>query len=456
MLSIKANISKLLTRYRASDTRSKEVVHNVMLATLMKAVSVVASLLIVPMTISYINPARYGIWLTLSSIIGWVNFFDLGLGNGFRNRFAEAKAHGDTLLARRLVSTTYFAISSIVVVVLMAALAANAFIDWSKVLKVSAAYRGELSIVFAVVITFTCINMVANVFSSLLSADQKNGWGSCIFAAGQYVSLLVVYILTKTTTGDLVKLAVFYSGVPSIVMLVVSFVMFRCSRYKMYRPSFKYIKLNLIGNIMKLGVQFFVIYLCLIFVFQIVNVVISRQVGPMGVTQYNIANKYFNVIYMAVIIIITPMWSAFTDAYAKKDMAWMKSMVHNMGLIWLLMSCGGLVMLLVSPLFYHIWIGDKVDVPVAVSIAMFVYVVCQSLGNMFMTMINGIGTVRIQLIVYVAFALVSWPLFTCLGRFFGLVGIIAVPSLVYLIQGLLSYIQLRKIISGEASGIWLK
>jgi len=142
MLSIKANISKLLTRYRASDTRSKEVVHNVMLATLMKVVSVVASLLIVPMTISYINPARYGIWLTLSSIIGWVNFFDLGLGNGFRNRFAEAKAHGDTLLARRLVSTTYFAISSIVVVVLMAALAANAFIDWSKVLKVSAAYRG--------------------------------------------------------------------------------------------------------------------------------------------------------------------------------------------------------------------------------------------------------------------------------------------------------------------------
>ena len=207
---------------------------------------------------------------------------------------------------------------------------------------------------------------------------------------------------------------------------------------------------------MKLGVQFFVIYLCLIFVFQIVNVVISRQVGPMGVTQYNVANKYFNVIYMAVIIIITPMWSAFTDAYAKKDMAWMKSMLHNMGLIWLLMSCGGLVMLLVSPLFYHIWIGDKVDVPVAVSIAMFVYVVCQSLGNMFMTMINGIGTVRIQLIVYVAFALVSWPLFTCLGRFFGLVGIIAVPSLVYLIQGLLSYIQLKKIISGEASGIWLK
>lgn len=453
---IKANISRLRSRYKASDIRSKEVVHNVVLATLMKIVSVVASLLIVPMTISYINPARYGIWLTLSSIIGWVNFFDLGLGNGFRNRFAEAKAHGDVLLARRLVSTTYFAISSIVAVVLLAALAANAFIDWSKVLKISAAYRDELRTVFAVVITFTCINMVANVFSSLLSADQKNGWGSCIFAAGQYVSLLVIYILTKTTSGDLVKLAVFYSGVPCIVMLVVSFFMFRCSRYRMYRPGVKFIKFSLIGNIMRLGVQFFVIYLCLIFVFQIVNVVISREVGPLGVTQYNIANKYFNIIYMAVIIIITPMWSAFTDAYAKKDMAWMKSMVHNMCIVWLLMSACGLVMLLASPLFYHIWIGNKVNVPVAVSVAMFVYVVCQSLGNMFMTMINGIGTVRIQLIVYVAFALVSWPLFTCLGRAFGLVGIIAIPSLVYLIQGLLSYIQLKKIISGSASGIWLK
>ncbi len=456
MSHIPSEISHILDRYRAGSLRSKEVVRNVVLSMGMKVASIIASLLIVPMTIGYINPTRYGIWLALASVINWVNFFDLGLGNGFRNRFAEAKAHGDTLLARQLVSTTYFTLSCIVVVVLLAALVANNFIDWSAFLKVQSSYRAELKIVFSIIITFVCINMVANVFNSLLSADQKNGWGGCIFAVGQYVSLLVIFILSKTTSGSLINLALFYSGIPCIVMIIASLVMFKWSRYKIYRPHFKFIKLSLIGNIMKLGVQFFVIYLCLIFVFQIVNVVISREVGPVGVTQYNIANKYFNILYMTILIIITPLWSAFTDAYAQNDIAWIKSMVRKMRILWLVALGCSAVMVLLSPLFYHIWIGSKVDMPISISIAMAVYVSCQSLGNIFMTMINGIGTVRIQLIIYVIFALASWPLFTLLGRYYGLVGIIAIPSFVYLIQGIFGYLQLHKIVSGTARGIWLK
>ena len=74
-----------------SSGRSKDAVNNIALSLVGKAISVLSSLLIVPLTINYVNPTRYGIWLTLSSIIAWVSFFDLGMGNGFRNKFAEAK-----------------------------------------------------------------------------------------------------------------------------------------------------------------------------------------------------------------------------------------------------------------------------------------------------------------------------------------------------------------------------
>ena len=50
------------------------------------------SLLLVPLTIDYLNPTQYGIWITLMSVIAWFNFFDIGLGNGLRNKFATAKA----------------------------------------------------------------------------------------------------------------------------------------------------------------------------------------------------------------------------------------------------------------------------------------------------------------------------------------------------------------------------
>lgn len=43
----------------------------------------------------------------MSSIVGWFVFFDVGLTQGLRNRFAEARAKGDEELARNYVSTTY-------------------------------------------------------------------------------------------------------------------------------------------------------------------------------------------------------------------------------------------------------------------------------------------------------------------------------------------------------------
>ena len=90
-----------------SSGRSKEAVKGVALSVLAKLVYVISSFLIVHLTIDYVNPTQYGIWLTLSSIVGWVVLFDLGLGNGFRNRFAEAKADGNAELAKSYLSTTY-------------------------------------------------------------------------------------------------------------------------------------------------------------------------------------------------------------------------------------------------------------------------------------------------------------------------------------------------------------
>ena len=72
-----------------------------------KGINVLISLLLIPLTIGYINSKLYGVWLTLSTIVTWISFFDIGLGNGLRNRAAEAIAHGKIKYARVLVSTSY-------------------------------------------------------------------------------------------------------------------------------------------------------------------------------------------------------------------------------------------------------------------------------------------------------------------------------------------------------------
>ena len=333
---------------------------------------------------------------------------------------------------------------------------ANAFVDWSQFLKLDPSYSSELSRVFAIVCIFFCMTMVVNIFDSLLLADQKPGISSIVHVLGQFVSLVVIFLLTKTTTGSLTNLALSYSSIPCIVMLLASVIAFGFTGYKKYAPSVKMIRPRLIRNILNLGIQFFFINICLILIFQIINLVITRELGPDAVTQYNLAYKYFHIIYMVMVIIITPFWSAFTDAYTQKDYNWMKSTLHKLEICTLFSIGLGVLMLAISPVFYKVWVGDSVQVPFFLSVTVLLYMLAQVIGAVYMQLINGIGTIRLQLIIYIVFAIISWPLTTYSCRLFGVYGASLVPIVVYIIQAVFGRIQLDKLLNSKATGIWNK
>lgn len=439
------------------NKRTKGIVNNIGLSMIGRLVTTIVSFLVVPLTIDYINPTQYGIWLTLSSIIGWVGIFDMGLGQGFRNRFAEARALGDDTLAHKYVSTTYFAVGCVVSAAYILLAIFSFVVNWSSLLGVPPSYQAELSRVFLILGSFFCLKMVVGIFGTMLTADHKPGITSLIQALGSLLSLLSIYIITNTTEGSLTNLALFYSGVPCLTMALISLIAFVAHPiYKKLRPTLSYIRIKLIKDIMSLGVQFFVIHICMLIIFQLTNIVISRELGPLEVTKYNISYKYFNILYVFVIIVINPFWSAFTEAYTLKDYKWMKKMVKKLESLWLLTVLCGLIMLALAPIVYKIWIKDKVDVDFYLNLCMYIYYLLHILGAIYMYLINGIGAIRIQMIIYILFAFLSWPLLVWSCRTFGVCGILLSPATVYLIQALLARIQIHKLINGTARGIWIK
>lgn len=442
--------------YANSSGRSKEAARNIMISFIAKGVSMVCSLLLVPITIHYVNPTRYGIWLTLSSIIGWILLFDFGLGNGLRNRFAEAKAIGNMELAQQYVSTTYFTLGGIMMVLFLAMGFANQFINWTSFLNVDASYADELRQVFGIVSFFFCINLVVNLFSSILTADQKPGLTSILGAAGQFFSLVVVYILTQTSEGSLFNLALYYSGIPMLVVFLASIYAFRFTRYRAFAPQLQSFRRQLVRSVMGLGIKFFVICLSMIFIFQVMNVIISRELGPDAVTEYNIAFKYFNILTILILIIVTPFWSAFTDAYQKKDYQWMTSSMKKLETVWLLSILAVLVMVVLANPFYDIWIGENIHIQMATTVSIAIFVSLFNLSQIYMFMINGIGTVMLQLLIYLAFALVAWPLMALCCRWLGLPGIVVIPSIVALLEAVCGRIQIWRIIYKRAAGLWVR
>jgi O-antigen/teichoic acid export membrane protein len=422
---------------------------------MLKGFSIAISIFLVPITIHYVNPTRYGIWLTLSSIVGWFYFFDIGLGNGLRNKFAEAIASGKTELARTYVSTTYAILAGIIALVLIIFYCINPFLNWAKILNTPPEMAGELSILALIVFSFFCLEFVLNLVTIILTANQQPAKASLFGFLGNLLSLCVIFILTKTTSGNLIYLGTIFSVTP-VLVLVASSLWFYTHSYKQFAPSIKFVKFNYARDLMGLGIKFFVIQIAAIILYQTSNIIIAHLFGPEQVTPYNIAYKYFGVITMAFSIIMLPLWSAFTEAWTKKDIAWIKNTVNKLILIWGLIAFSVIIMFVFSTLIYKLWVGKEIKVPISVSAVMAAYVVINGWCGIFSQFLNGVGKIKLQLYIGIIGAIINIPIAIFLGKHLGIYGVVLSTVILGSINAVWSPIQYMKIINNKATGIWNK
>lgn len=450
------NLGSLKSFFQKGDQRTLNLKKNIIGSILLKGASIVISFLIVPLTIDFVDPIQYGIWLTLSSILSWFYFFDIGLGLGLRNRFAEAKARGETELAKAYTSTAYVSLSTMAIFLLIITLFVNYFINWASILNIPESYSTELTKVFAIMISCFSLNLVTSIINNVLVADQRTAFSSVIQVIGQIIILIVIWVLSITIKhGNLILLSLILSGLPQLTLIIASISLYS-KRYSSYTPSFRSAKFKLVKDILGMGGKFFIITTSMLFIFQIINIVISRELGPESVTEYNIAYKYFNAAYMVVVLILNPFWAAFTDAYTKKNFMWMHGKIRQLERMWLILIPILAVMLLAAQSVYHVWIGNSVTVSTNVNIAVAIYIALLSLANVYMYILNGIGKVKIQLYIYLAFALIAFPSMSFLCHHFGIPGLLIIPTTVYAMQALILRIQAHRIINQHASGIWNK
>ena len=419
----------------------------------MKGVGIATNLALVPLTINYINPTQYGIWLTLCSIISWFSFFDIGFSNGLRNRFAEAKATGNYQKARIYVSTTYAVLTVIFTSVWIVFFVANYFVDWAKILNTQPELANELSTLALIVFSFFCLQVVLKTINTIVIADQKPALVGFFDMLGQLLALTIIYYLTKTTQGSLIKIGLTLSFVPLLALLSSSITLYK-SKYKAFSPKFKYVDFNYTRDIISLGSKFFIIQIAVIVIYQTNNIIITQIGKPVDVTIFNIAYKYLSVALMGFMIIISPFWSAFTDAYIKKDYAWMKSTLKNLRRISYLIILAIFLLILIAKPVYEFWIGDSVQIPTNVTFFVGIYTILLSIVSLNTQILNGIGKIKIQLLTYSLAIVFHVPVAIFLGQKIGIIGVIISASIFYTIISICSIKQVNLLVSNRAKGIW--
>ena len=450
-------VLKFKDKYKNTDERSKKMYKNTIAMIGIRGFSIIITLISAPIMLHHVDRADYGVLLTLTSIVGWVGMMDIGLGNGLRNKLPEFLKNKDFIYAKKIVSSCYATLAIYVAVIITIFLALSPFINWLSVLNSPTSDAEEIRKLADVVFITFCIQFLLGLLNSILFAYQIPAFQSFFTFIGQLAALiaLIIQVFIFNVTS-VFQIGAVNCLIPVLVLFCGSIGLFR-TKLKDIAPSFKLVDFRTVGGILSLGMKFFVLQMITIVLFQANTIIIAKVVSPEAVVEYNLAFKYISLLTMIFTIIITPVWSATTDAYIRKDFTWIKKTISFSQRVCLISILLGILMLFVSKFIYGIWLGkDAIDISYSTTGLILLYISFEMLYKVYGTIINGIGKVFAQMILTGIIAVIYIPLALLLGRLWGLSGVLIANVIVFALNYIWAKLQCNRLINQTATGIWNK
>jgi O-antigen/teichoic acid export membrane protein len=286
-----------------------------------KALNVVISFLSVPLTVHYLGAERYGVWLTISSLLTWMTMSDFGLaGNALINVLAEASGKDDREGAQHYSASAFWALTGVGILTGLVATATFRFIPWREVFQVSASMSThELQLACALTLGFLVLNFPLSMQQSIYSAYQDgflaNIWG----IAANSLALLALVTVSRSH-GGLPQLVLALSGTRAAVGIANFFFLYR--RYHWLKPSPSAVRC--VKRLFSLGSKYLVTQLASLGIYQSQPMIITQTMGPKYVVIFVVAYKIIalpmDLAYMAT----APFISAFGEAKARMEWGWIK------------------------------------------------------------------------------------------------------------------------------------
>lgn len=428
-----------------TDKRSFLLIKNVVASFAIKGWSALVVLLMVPLTLKILGVYNNGVWLTISSILIWIDLMDIGLGNGLRNAVSHFVAIGDDENVRKAVSSTFFMLVVVMIPFLLILYMVIWNFDMYKALGVDVVKTDDLNTILTIALTLSSMTFILKATGSFYMGLQLPAVNNLIVCLGHTLALLFTFFLYLLGSHSLLMVVCVNTASLLLTWAVCFPYTFR-KRYPQYSPSFRHINLKLARNLCSTGIQFFVIQICGVLLFLTTNILISKWFSPAEVTPYQVAYRYFNIAFVVFSTICIPFWNATTDAFSKHDFQWIRQASHKLDLVMLGVFLLLTVMVLVSEVVYTIWIDNEVQIPFHLSFCTAAYVFILCFSQRYSYILNGLNVLKIQLIFIIVATITFYPLawYVCkkVGTVTSLVCVMCVVNIPGLIANMWKYYRL--------------
>lgn len=416
--------------------RARERARRVALTTLsalaVRALGMATSLISVPLSLHYLERERYGLWLSLTSMVAMFGFVDLGLGNGLLNCISRAHGEDDRNAARVAVSSTLTMLSSISLVIGLGFAIAYQFIDWRSFFNLqSAAAQAEAGPAAVVIVVGFLLGLPLGVVQTIRAGYQE-AYVNAMWAVGGNLFGLAGLVACAAFKAPLPLLVFAVSGGPLIGTVGNSVQLFFRDRPWLI-PSLKSFSKVTALAIFKTGLMFLTLQIAVGLAFNSDNMVIAQQLGSQAVVEYGIAARLFAVVSSLVVAFLSPLWPAYGESIARGDIAWVRATLRRS--LWLSAGITGaisLVLVPAGPAILRLWTRSDITVSWVVLAGLATWMVLSSVGNALAMYMNAENRVRFQVVTAVFLTGLALALKYLLVRGFGVEGLAWATVLAYI------------------------
>jgi O-antigen/teichoic acid export membrane protein len=392
---------------------------------------VITTLAVMPLAYGYLGVERFGFWVALTSATTFLAFADLGISNGLINAIATADARKDHALARVQLSTAFWMLAAIALILSAGFVPLFLGVDWSEWFRLTVTPANRHDVNWSIIAAFACfaIQLPLAVASKARAGRQEMYLNSLFEACGNCGIVLAVLAVVRLD-GGLPMLVLCVSGIPALALLA-NFIHLAWQN-PWLKPSWRNFSGQAARSLLSVGSMFFLLNLAAAFAFTSDTVLAIRMFGPETAALFSIALKLFGVCQTAVSICLMPLWPAYSEAIGRRDIVWVRRAFARSTLLCFAAAAPLALFLffLANPLA-SMWLQSSVALPTALLAAFAVWMVLQATGTSLGIFFNGAGLVRFETAIAVICAAVAFPTKILLSHAIGYSGIIWATVLCY-------------------------
>jgi len=304
-MAVSSNANAFFTKtYLLTEYTTLSIKLNSLLAITSRSISLLLGFLIMPLLVNNIGTVQYGVWATLASVCSWLLFFDLGVGNSFKNTVAKGDLE-EIEKEYNVAASLYVYISASFAVLLL-------FLG--RVFESTQLFYGQVLMLYLPIVVFFPLK----IFGHGIQGGGRVGVNSLIDSLRLvlfFLSLLVYFECFEYSLSGLIVIFVMSNLAPVMLQVVVykntvrSVVMPRLQSFSVIKKSEGF----------KLGIRFFSLQLSSLLLFSFGNILIYSFFSPDAVAMYDVCSKVFVAGLSLFNMVIAVVWPKLTLLYGERD-----------------------------------------------------------------------------------------------------------------------------------------